>query len=192
MENAAAMWIYLSIGAAAAALVVLSFIIGEVTDFFHDMVSPASDWLGDHFDFNHDGNSVEFSKIMNGGTMLGFIAGFGFIAALSMAAWGASPLGAAGWGIAGGAGIAAFLGVIYAGLQKSQATSSYSEAELVGMRGEVSERIFPDSVGQVVCVVKGAKVWHTARSVDGREIAVGKTVKIERITAGLAYVTLEK
>lgn len=192
MENTAMAWIYFSIGAAAAVLVVLSFIIGEVTDFLHDVASPVTDWMGDHLSFSHDDGSTEFSRFLNGGTMLGFIAGFGFVAALSMAAWGASSLAAAGWGIGGGLGLSVILGLIYVGLQKSQATSSYDENDLVGKVCQVSERVYPNSAGQIVCVVNGTNVWHTARSVDGKEIEVGKIVKVERTSGGILYVTPEK
>ena len=124
-------------------------------------------------------------------TAVGFVAGFGFVAALSMAAWGAGVLGAAGWGILGGAALATLLWAMYVGLRKSEATSSYNQEELVGLIGEVSERIYPNSVGQVACAIKGTKVWYTARAVDGGEIPVGRRVKVANVTGGVLYVAPE-
>ncbi len=180
MDTNIALVVYFCIGAFACAFVVISFFVGEVGDFFHDATSPMTDWLGDHLPFAGD-HSWEFPRILNTGSMLGFIAGFGFTAALTMAVWQVSAFVAAGWGILGGLVLAGFLGAMYFGLKKSHATTSYNTSELVGKTGQVVERIYQGGAGRVECVVNGTRVWHTARSSTGEDIPVGTPVRVERV-----------
>ena len=188
--NNIAVFIYFGIGAFAFFFVVLSFLIGEVGDFFHDIASPATDWMGDHLPFGGD-HAVEFPRILNTGSMLGFIGGFGFGAALAMSTMNVNAIAGAGFGILGGIALGTSLGFIYLGLRSAHATSSYTESELKGMIGQVTEKVYAGSVGQVSCVVHDVRVWRTARSVDDKEIAIGTPVRVERVVGNILYVVSE-
>lgn len=185
METAA--WIYFGIGCFALALALLSFIFGEIGDIFHDITSPIGDWLGDHVSFGGD-HEVGFSRLLNSGGVLGFLAGFGFVAALATSAYRQNAIVAAGWGIIGGFFLGGIIGVIWFVLQKSGGTSAYSEQQLVGKEAVVTEKIFAGSVGKIECVVTGMKAWHTAKSEGGQEIVEGTTVKIMRRVGSIFYV----
>lgn len=185
--EAIVMWVYLGIGLFALFLALLSFVVGEVTDFLHDVTSPVTDFVGEHFLSDHD-HELGFSKFVNTGAVLGFLAGFGFIAAFAMAQYGVSSSLAALWGILGGVILGGILGGIWITLSRAEGTLSYGKHELVGMEGVVTERIFPGGQGQVICVVKGMKVWHIARAEKGDELEVGTPVKVTRVVGDFLYV----
>src|SRR3989344_1105039 len=157
MENSIAIWVYFALGSFTAILLVISFLVGEFTDWIHDSMSPATDWLGDHLPFDHNA-SMEFSRILNVGLMLGFLAGFGFTAAIAMTR-NVEALGAAGWGAVGGTVLGLILGFLYMGLKKSEATSTYEGKDLVNLTGEVSEHIPSGGQGRISCVVNGVPGW---------------------------------
>ena len=188
IEITTAMIVYFSIGCFALLLVVISFLIGEIGGFFHDVTSPMTDWLGNHLPFAGD-HSIEFSRVLNSGSMLGFLAGFGFVAALAMAQWRISPLAAGGWGVLGGLAMGALLGTIYLGLTKSHATTSYDVHDLIGTSGLVTEVIPRGSAGRIECNLRGSKVWHTARAATEEDIPVGTPVRVEGVIGDAIMVT---
>lgn len=184
-----AIWVYFGIGCFSLFLALISFLFAEIGDFFHDITAPMGDWLGDHVSFGND-HEIGFSRLLNSGGVLGFLAGFGFVAAFTMATYHQTATAAAGWGALGGFFFGGLIGAIWFGLQKSGGTSGYSEKDLVGKEAVVTEKIFAGSMGKIECSVGGTKVWHVAKSEDGREILEGTPVKILKIFGGIFYVSV--
>lgn len=182
-----ATWIYFGIGCFSLILALVSFLFTEIGDVFHDAVGPVSDWMGDHFSFGHD-HEIEFSKFLNNGGILGFIAGFGFIAALAMSQFNLAALPAAGWGTLGGIIFGGFTGLFWYVLKRSEGTAGYNIKELVGQKGIVSEKIYQGGVGKVECVINNMQTWHTAIAEDRREILTGTTVIITKVVGSTIYV----
>lgn len=108
-----------------------------------------------------------------------------------MAGYGVGAVSAALWGLLGGAVLGTILGLIYFGLNKSAATSSYDLNALAGLTGEVTERIFSGSKGMVVCVLKGVRVWNVAQAIDGGDIPAGTPVRIVKAVGSTLYVQRE-
>ncbi len=179
--------VYLIIGCFALLLALISFVFAEVGDVFHDVTSSVGDWIGDHFSFGHD-HEVGFSRVLNNGGILGFLAGFGFIAALAMNQFNANTFSAAGWGVLGGVILGGFMGLFWFTLKRSEGTVGYSLAKLVGQKGVVAEKIYQGSVGKVGCVINGMQTWHTAMAEDQSEILQGTTVKIIKVVGTTLYV----
>src|SRR4030042_943786 len=167
-----AAWVYFGVGCFAVSLAIISLLFAEIGDFFHDISSPIGDWLGDHFSLGHD-HEVGFSHFINNGGILGFVGGFGFIAAFAMSTYSQSTAAAAGWGVLGGFLLGGILGAVWFALQKSGGTSAYSEQELVGEEAVVVEKIFAQGLGKIECVAGKTKAWHVAKSKDGQEIPEG-------------------
>jgi membrane protein implicated in regulation of membrane protease activity len=189
--NITAMIIYLVIGGFALLLALLSFIFSEIGDIFHDLTSPISDWASDHLSFGHD-HDMGFSRFLNNGGILGFLAGFGFVAALAMSQFHASTFTAAGFGVLGGIVLGVFLGTIWYLLKRSEGTAGYSIDQLVGKQGVVVKKIFSDGPGEVKCSVNNMPAWYAAKTEDGSEILPGTTVRIIRFAGSLLYVAPEK
>ncbi len=178
--------LYFVIGMIGLVMALVSFIFGE---FFHsDHVDGVGDWLGDHLPFFESDHHIEFSRFLNTGAFLGAISGFGFVAAFVMAQFDKSALESAGWGALGGLLLGGMIGASWALLRRSEGTAGYDVEDLVGMEGVVEERIYSNSLGKVKCTVKGASVWHSARSVDGGEVEKGATVRVEKVVGNTLYV----
>ncbi len=189
-ENTA-MVVYLIIGCFALLLALISFIFSEIGDFFHDLASPIGDWASDHFSIGHD-HDMGFSRFLNNGGILGFIAGFGFVAALAMSQFHSSAFAAAGLGILGGIVLGVFIGTMWYLLKRSEGTAGYHMEQLVGKQGVVIKKIFSDGPGEVKCSVDNMPIWYAARTEDGSEVLPGTTVRIIRFAGSLLYVTPEK
>lgn len=184
-------WVFFSIGCVALFMALVSFILGEFTD----LAGGAADWVGDHipfadhvpfFDSDHE---IGISKFFNMGATLGFLAGFGFVGAFVMVAFGVGALAAAGWGVLGGLVFALVLGGFWVLLKKSEGTVGYKLQDLVGRECTVSEKIYRDSMGKVVCDINNMQVWHPARTAEGVEIARGERAKVESVTGNILFVT---
>ena len=85
-----------------------------------------------------------------------------------------------------------FFGLILGGfwllLRRSEGTVGYKLQDLVGKECTVSERIYADSVGKIVCDMNNMQVWHPARTVDGTEVARGERVRIQSVTGNILFV----
>lgn len=184
------MWIYFSIGGFALLLALISLVFAEIGDFFHDIASPIESWMSDHFSFGHD-HDVGFSRLVNNGGILGFLAGFGFIAALVMSQFNVGAAAAAGYGFLGGVVTGVFMGLIWYLLKRSEGTVGSKIVDLVGKYGNVSEKIFQGGVGKVACTFGDMPSWYTAVAEDGNEIAAGTVVKIVRVVGSKLYVLPE-
>ena len=69
-----------------------------------------------------------------------------------------------------------------------QGSSEARVGELIGEIGEVITPIHGEKVGEVSYVFKGSRYNAPARSVDGRDIAKHKPIKIWRVIGGTFYV----
>lgn len=185
-----AIWIYFIIGCFALFIALLSFLFAEIGDIFHDVTNPIESWLGDHLSFGHD-HDVGFSRVLNNGGILGFIAGFGFIAALAMNQFHIKAFPAGGWGILGGLVIGIFMGLFWFLLKQSGGTAGYSLTQLIGQTGVVTEKIYQKGLGRVSCMINGMPTWHTATTTDQSEILPGTTVKIIKVVGSTLYVLPE-
>lgn len=183
--------IYFAIGCFSLALALISFLFAEIGDFFHDITSFVGDWIGDHFSFGHD-HDIGISRFLNNGGILGFLAGFGFIAALAMAQFRASVLTAAIFGVLGGFTFGVIMGAIWYLLKRSEGTVGYKAEDLVGQTAVVTEKIFSGGLGKVKCDAFGRPVWHIAKAEDGKEILPGTAVKVIKVVGSLLYVVPEE
>jgi membrane protein implicated in regulation of membrane protease activity len=188
--NSTAMIVYLIIGGFALLLALIGLIFSEIGDFFHDLTSPIGDWAGDHLSFGHD-HDMGFSRFLNNGGILGFLAGFGFVAALTMSQFNAGAFAAAGFGILGGIILGVFLGAIWYLLKRSEGTAGGTIEQLVGQRGVVIKKIFSDGPGEVKCSIDNMPVWYAAKTEDGKEVLPGMTVKVVRVAGSILYVVRE-
>lgn len=183
VTNVTATMIFFIIGCFALVLAFVSFVFGTLTEVFDGMF----DWIGDHLPIDHD-HDIGFSKFTNAGAVLGFVAGFGFTGAFAMAQYDVSPLAGSLLGILGGIILGGFMGAIWAGLKKSEGTTSYISEELVGQKGVVDERIPAHSRGRVECLINNSRAWRTAQSENGEDIPKGTTVRVTRVIGETLYV----
>lgn len=183
--NNTAMWIYFAIGSFSLLLALISLIFAEIGDIFHDITSPAEQWLSSHV---FGGGEVGFSMFLNNGGILGFIAGFGFVSALAMSQFNVSTFPAALWGLAGGVVLGGVMGLFWYILKRSEGTAGYSMEQLVGQKAVVTERIYQGGLGKISCKVNNMQSWHVARAEDGNEILTGVPVKITRVAGSIVYV----
>ena len=179
MESTA-IWIYFGIGCGALALALISFLLGEFTDV-------VGDWLGDVLHLGDQ--SFETPKMLNAGSSLGFLAGFGFSGAITIAAFDTNAWVGAGGGIIGGTILGLVLGGFWYLLRRSEGTSGYTASQLTGLSGTVTESIRRDGVGKVQCEINGLPVWHTARSEGGEQIAKGQNVTVTRAVGSTLFVS---
>jgi membrane protein implicated in regulation of membrane protease activity len=87
-------------------------------------------------------------------------------------------------GLTGAWFLAAFLHF----LQSREQPLNPTDYEMVGVLGQVSCRIRPGGVGEIIYVRDGARRMAPARSEDGREIGRGEEVVVTRYEKGTAYV----
>lgn len=178
-------WVFFAIGCVALFFALVSFLLSEFTDVF----SGVGDWIGDHIPFIESDHEVGFSKFLNMGATLGFLAGFGFVGAFVMVVFDVNAVVASGWGVLGGLMFGLVLGGFWVLLKRSEGTVGYKLEDLVGKECTVSERIYPDSIGKIVCDINSMQVWHAAKTVDGGEVARGDRVRIQSVTGNMLFVT---
>jgi membrane protein implicated in regulation of membrane protease activity len=73
-------------------------------------------------------------------------------------------------------------------LQSREQALDPLDYEMVGVLGQVSSRIRPDGVGELIYVRDGARRPIAARSEEGTEIERGREVIVTRYEKGIAYV----
>ena len=122
-------------------------------------------------------------------TISSFLLGTGMAGAISGASMGIGfELVTAAIGLAGGllvsTGTYQFLKLVY----NQQATSLFSNDDLLGQEALVSIAIPAQGVGQVSCAVKEKRVYREARTKDNTVIAEGSQVYIADIEGGVLIV----
>jgi membrane protein implicated in regulation of membrane protease activity len=81
-----------------------------------------------------------------------------------------------------------FLAAFLHFLQAREQPLDPADYEMVGTLGQVSCKIRPDGVGEIIYVRDGARRMAAARSEDSREIGRGEEVVVTRYEKGIAYV----
>ena len=118
--------------------------------------------------------------------MVGFGAvGFGFRSTTDWTMFQCSMAGV------GGAAVLGIIGyIIMRMFYASQASSTVTDADIVGQAANLIDAIGEDSNGQVACVLRGREMTFLARSSDGQPIDRGTPVRIVGKTGSI--VTVEK
>ena len=128
------------------------------------------------------------SSLVNPSSIAVFIAWFGGIGYLltrhsGLLLWIDLVIAVAA-GLAGAWVVASFLRF----LQSREKPLDPLDYEMTGVLGEVSSRIRPDGVGEVIYVRDGVRRAVAARSEDGIAIERGNEVVVARFERGIAYV----
>jgi membrane protein implicated in regulation of membrane protease activity len=163
------MTVYLGIAAVGFAVLLVSYAFGGHGE------------LSDHDVGHGDGPSPLSLKI------IAIFAGiFGVVGAIVRAYGGEHH-----WAILGGTGSGIVAAIpaywLVRALDRSQSTTEYSEGSLVGREGTVVVAIPNGGLGQVQVAHGLETVTRPARSSDGKPLAAGAVVKVER-RAGAALV----
>jgi membrane protein implicated in regulation of membrane protease activity len=119
------------------------------------------------------------------GSFIGCFGGGGIIAHAITQNMTISIIAAVILGLLGAFGIYYIVGRIAGAIQGS---SEAKVGELIGEFAEVITPIHGESMGEVAYVFKGSRYNAPARSVDGRDIAKSKPVKIWRVIGSTFYV----
>lgn len=155
------MLLYLAIFLLGFLFLIITFLAGEVFDF-----------IGDHFSHDGDTSHALSSKTVAAGMtafgaagmitrVYGFGTGVGVIVSFMVA-------------VAFGAGTAWLMSVLYS----QTASTNVSVASMVGNVAEVTVRIEPDSVGEVLLWSAESTRHMLARSAHGEALASGARVRV--------------
>ena len=144
-----------------------------------------------HVGHGHAGSHVSpgrFASMVNPSCAAIFLAWFGGIGYLltrhaGFSFWLNLSLAAA-MGLGGAWLLASFLTF----LQSREQPLDPLDYEIVGVLGQVSCKIRPDGVGELIYVRDGARKPLPARSEEGTEIERGREVVVTRYEKGIAYV----
>ncbi len=175
--------------------------VGDI-DVGHVEASPSADFDMGH-DFDHalaDAGGDGHVEVGIGDTFPGlspwsptvisaFVSTFGGVGYLSLIEWQAGvPLSV----LAGIIGGFAFSFFVFWGMNKIfdavQSSSEVRVSELKGRKAEIITPIPKGGVGEISYVAEGTRLSAPARSVSGKAVARGATVKIVRITRTIYYV----
>ena len=158
--------VFLGIAAVGFAVLIISFFLGEIFDFF-----------GDH-EVGHDagdGISILSSRVLS--VFVTAFGGFGAIGTYLDYSIGVSTA----MGLAGGVVFGGLIYLFASFLLGQQASTDVRISELAGKTGQVSVAIPKGGVGQVRCTLGQTVVDKIARAKDGGEIPSSALVVIEEI-----------
>ncbi len=173
------MLIFVTIFAVGFIILLFSLIFGGHGDV--DVHGDVSDLV----ESDVHGPSI-FSVKMVALFMVGFGGvGFGMCATTDVEMWVASAAGV------GGAAVIGVIGyLIIAAFYASQASSTITDADIIGERATLLDAITEGGNGQVVCIIRGREMTYLARSADGQPIERGTPVRITSKTG--SRVTVER
>ncbi len=179
--------IFASMALFGVVLLVVSFIFGEVLDFFqHDLdISVAGH---DVVDIGHGGDVPNAAPLVNVQSILAFVTGFGAVAWVLSGYLGFHPLLATLSGLGGGFVAAVPMVLLMRVLYKQSGSAGFNMNEVVNNNATVVLAIPPNGTGRVQYEKRGSRVMSTARSVDGTEIGQGSVVTIQRVVGSEVYV----
>ena len=122
-------------------------------------------------------------------TIASFLTAFGAFGLIALGLFDVSQAWSLAWAAGGGVVVAALahFALSYFLLSR-QGSSEVRAKDIVGATGEVSTPIPGDSVGAVTFVAQGGRLSYPAKSADGRPIARGTTVVIEKMSGGVLIV----
>ena len=164
--------VFVIIAVAAAAVLLISFLLGEVFG--------AASEIGD-FDDPSGG-------LLNIQTVSAFLAGFGATGWLLSGYFDVPSLAAAAGGIVGGMPMAGVVVLLTRTFLKQQISTSFTLEDLVGQQAIVTLAVAPNGVGRVQYSSAGGTHTASARSSVDTTIAAGQLVTIRRVVAGTLLV----
>ena len=164
--------VFVIIAVAAAAVLLISFLLGEVFG--------AASEIGD-FDDPSGG-------LLNIQTVAAFLAGFGATGWLLSGYFDVPSLAAAAGGIVGGMPMAGVVVLLTRTFLKQQVSTSFTLEDLVGHEAIVTLPVPPNGVGRVQYSRAGGTHTASARSSTDTTIAAGQLVTIRRVVAGTLLV----
>ncbi len=185
---------FLVIGAVGFLMLVVTWFLGELFDFGHDVAG----WFGDHLgEINVDGHHVELGGGNEAGgdapsplssrvvfTFMTAFGGGGAIASLYQLPMALSVLAALGAGLVLGGVTFGIANLLY----RQQASSTVRAEALVGRVGRVEIAIPAGGTGQVTVAAGGGASTLLARSRGGETIASGAPVRIAEVQGNLLVV----
>lgn len=125
-------------------------------------------------------------------TLATFVSAFGAIGLVSTGLFEASDRASLVWAALGGLSFSVLVYFAFTYLFiKPQGSSEVRVAELAGHTAQVITPIPPDGLGEVALVSQGGRVTYSARSQSDTVIEQGATVRVIRVSAGIAYVEIE-
>lgn len=173
--------VFLAIGSLGFLFLLLSFVVGEVSDLFGGIEIDHDHDLA--HDLDHGGGPSVFSTRV----LAMFVTAFGACGALATH-YGVTPLPASGIGFVSGA---FFGGLVYAFarfLHGQQAASQVKTAEFVGQSARVIVAIPAGGIGQVRCKIGEELADKIARTVDGSAVPENATVTITEVLGEIVLV----
>jgi membrane protein implicated in regulation of membrane protease activity len=136
-----------------------------------------------------DGGDGTSPGILSLKTVSLFLTGFGLAGAIATSLLSpAQALIASVIGVLGGIGFAALGYQLFKLIHNQQATSLFSNDDLVGKQAQISISIPKSGVGQVSCEINSKRVYREARSKDREPINEGESVYIRDIEGGILIV----
>lgn len=160
-------------------LALVTFVVGELFDLGGDGGADGGGEVG------HASPSPFSSRILF--VFATSFGGFGFIGtAMDWPAWGSVAL-AIGGGLS--VAIGTFFLVVMP-MARQQGSTDVHEQDFNGLEGRVTSEIPENGLGRVTVIAptSKARIALAAKSIDGRRIAFGTTVRIERSGPGAATV----
>jgi hypothetical protein len=159
--------VFMAIAIVAAALLIVTFVLGEAFEFF-----------GDAIDLDDGGGIVNMQSIA------AFLAGFGAIAWLLSGYFDVPSLLAAVGGLLGGVPMMGAVVLMTRTFMKQSASSGFMLGDLVGERALVTLSIPERGVGRIQFERSGGTHTAGARSAANVRIEQGTVVTIESVLAG--------
>jgi membrane protein implicated in regulation of membrane protease activity len=166
--------VFLAIGSIGFLFLLLSFVVGEVSDLLGGI-----DVDHDH-DVAHAGDHGAGPSPFSTRVMAMFLTAFGACGAIATH-YGLSPLPASAVGMVSGTFFGSIVYVFARFLHGQQASSQVKAAEFIGQTARVIVAIPANGLGQVRCRIGEELVDRIARTADGAAIASNAMVRIEDV-----------
>ncbi len=164
--------VFVLIALLAAAILIVSFLVGEVFDVASDLA-----------DFDDPG-----AGLLNVQTVSAFLAGFGATGWLLSGYFDVPSLVAAAGGIVGGLPMGGVVVWMTKTFQKNEISTSFTLEDLVGADAVVTLAVPAGGTGRVRYSRAGGTHTAVARSASGEAIREGEIVVIQRIVGGTVFV----
>ncbi|HDD25339.1 MAG TPA: hypothetical protein ENF52_07875 [Chloroflexi bacterium] len=122
-------------------------------------------------------------------TIASFITAFGGVGLITNNLTTLSPIAGLVISTISGIALSSFIFLVYTRvLMEAQGSSQVESGELVGITAEVITPIPQGKIGEVVIVVRGARVRHAARALDGQAIPRGTLVEVVKEAGSVVIV----
>lgn len=174
--------VFLAIGSIGFLFLLLSFALGEISDFFGGIEADHDHDVA--HDADHGGGPSPFSTRV----LAMFVTAFGASGALATH-YGVSPLPASGIGFVSGGFFGSLVYLFAKFLHGQQASSQVRAAEVIGQTARVIVGIPANGLGQVRCRVGEELVDRIARTADGSAAPENSMVRIQDIVGEIAIVS---